>query len=241
MLKNVNQPSPLVQPCPPRCSVPVSCDLPCPPPCSHCSASVNNSLPRSAQCPDLFTTYNPPYRALRPVRSPLCPLPFPAVRCVLHCLLLCLRLFVPCPALPYPTQPCLLALPCRALSCRVLPCPELHCTALPCPALPYPVPPSPMPFPALPCTALPCPALPCPSLLHTPFFPAFLLALALIIQPLLPFTVPSDLPLSCPPSYRLLRHYPALQLFLQHRSFCVAFHSCLACCVLHPTRRMPPP
>ena len=163
MLKKVNQPSPLVQPCPPRCSVPVSCDLPCPPPCSHCSASVNNSLPRSAQCPALFTTYNPPYRALRPVRSPLCPLPFPAVRCVLHCLLLCLRLFVPCPALPYPTQPCLLALPCRALSCRALPCPELHCTAMPCPALSCPA----QPY-ALPCLALHCPTLPCLALPSAP-------------------------------------------------------------------------
>ena len=75
-------------------------------------------------------------------------------------------------------------------------------------------------FPVLPCHVLPCPVLPCPPLRHTPFPPSAL-----------PWHLPSTLfrPLpyrpTCPPSYRLLRYSPALQLFLQHQSFCDASQS----------------
>ena len=176
---------------------------------------------------------------------------------------------LPCHALPSPP---LLALPCHitpchtmfrpilsrtgsilcpiqlrpALTCPVPSCLTQPCVAIPCPALPCPAC-HVLPLPVLPCSALSCPAqpstLPCLALPSAPthtILPHF--ALALTNHSPLPFDVPSDLPLSCPPSYRLLRHSPVLQLFLQHESFCVASRSvlCLACCALHPARSMTP-
>ena len=93
-------------------------------------------------------------------------------------------------------------MPCHTLFCPILPlpspCPALHYQALPCPAMPCPA----LPCRAVPCRAVPCSALPCPPLRHTPFVPAFRLALALTIYFLPPFAVLSDLPLPWPPSYR---------------------------------------
>ena len=185
--------------------------------------NVKNSVYR----PSPLLLPSPPGCSVPVSRNQPCPPPCAqsvmtfAFSCSARCHALCFALpssfpNLPCPALPYSALPPCLALPCRAL----------HCTALHCTVQPYPVLPSPMAFPALPYPALPCPVLPsAPS--HT-IFPAFRLALTLTIHPLLPFAVPSDLPLSCPPSYRLLRHSPALQLFLQTR---IAFR-CLPLCPL---------
>ena len=74
------------------------------------------------------------------------------LQCAVSCiLLLCRRLFLPCPSLSCPVL--------SALTCSALP----HHT-LPYPDLPFPRPPSPILYPALPCPALHCHVLFCPAL-----------------------------------------------------------------------------
>ena len=164
MSKIVYQSSPLVLPCPPRCSVPVPRNTPFSPPSAH---ALSYALPCSLPLTDLS--------------CPVTSRPAPS-----------------CPAQPpYP--------------------------ALPCRALPYLTLTSPMSFSALPCLFLRfCPRLPpCPGAYHPPS--------STFCRTLRPA-------LALPPSCRLLCLALALQLFLQHQSFCVATHSgpCLACCALHP-------
>ena len=190
-----------------------------------------------------LSSYLVPVLSYHILPSPIpCPaLPFPSFPCPALP-----RLAVPCHAVPFPALPCP-ALPYRALS-HVLPFSALHCPALACRALSCPT----LPCLALlcrahPCHVLSCPALPdpalfssclalhcnaCPALAsfalsgsplhHTPFAPTFRLALAFAIHTLPPFDVPYNLPLPCPSPYRLLGHSPALQLLLQHQSFCAA-------------------
>ena len=180
--------------------------------------------------------------------------PCPALPCLLRPDLPCSvtsRSAIPCSALSYPAQPNTLPFP--VLSCPVLPCPVLPCPALPRPNLSCPD----LPCHDVPCPAQHCPVLPCSFMSRPALYPS-LPYLALPSDPLhtirrrLPpclgtyhppssaHAVPSDLPLSCPPSYRLLRLSSTLQLSTQHQSFCVVSQSvpCLACCALHPARDM---
>ena len=125
---------------------------------------------RAMLCPALFTLL-----VVCLALSLLCPLPFPAVRCVLHCLLQCLRLFLPCSAL-HCTSLLFPALSLRpnfpALPCHITPCHTVFCPILSRPS-PYPTLPCPahqpslaLTYPSLPCLALPYPFSLCPALPH---------------------------------------------------------------------------
>ena len=203
----------------------------------------------SALCPTLSFAPPSPFPTLPCPALPYPTLPCPALRCpALPCPLRPdLPYHVPCPVMPcsapsYPSHP--YALPCPALPSLALPRPTLPCPALSCPAQPYALPSLALPCPALLCSALPCLALPC----HALTCPA--LRSVHTIRPHLPpcsgtYQPPSsslcrtpDLPL--PSLYHIVS---AVQLLLQHQSFCVTSHAapCLAYCDLYSTRVMTPP